>query len=385
MSDIYNIPRILEKNIRASLSLLDKVTILYGARQVGKTTLLKKLLEPRGDRVLAINADEERHIDLLSSRDARALTSFVSGYDVLFIDEAQRIPDIGINLKILIDEVRGLKIVATGSSSFELASHVSEPLTGRKQTFVLHPIAWCEIAAAYRPAEQKAMLDERVVFGSYPTLFRIPAAIERERYLRELTSDYLYKDILRIAEVRNSSKLRELLKLLAFQVGNEVSLSELGAQLSISKDTVARYLDLLEKVFVIFSLGGYSGNLRKEVTRMKKYYFWDTGFRNVLVEDLSPLGTRRDRGALWENFLIAERLKRNSYFDQFCTPYFWRVYTGAEVDYVEHAHGTLHGYEFKFGTARAAPPSGWLENYSDASWSLVNAESWETFVGAPTA
>ena len=373
------IPRAIQSTIVERLRTTDKAAVVYGPRQSGKTTLAGDVIAELGARTLSVNGDELRHVDVLSSRDGRKLADLVAGYELLFIDEAQRIPDIGINLKIIIDTNPRLKVLATGSSSFELADRVSEPLTGRKWTFRLYPISVLELAAVYNPHELREQLEERLVWGSYPNLFNLAGRDVKLAYLRELTTDYLYKDILLLDRLRDSSKIRSLLKLIAYQVGSEVSLPELGAQLGMSKDTVARYLDLLEKSFVLFRLGGLSRNLRKEVSRSSKYYFHDLGVRNALIDSFKPLPDRDDVGRLWENFLVIERLKRNHYLAEEAAPYFWRTYTGAEIDYVEEREGTLHGFEIKYGPRPGKAPHTWLAAYPGATWQAVNRDNWLEF------
>ena len=374
------ISRSLRAPLKEALATTSKVIVLYGPRQVGKTTLVEDLLKDVPYKTLAVNADEERFSNVLSSRDRRLLLGFVHGYDLLFIDEAQRIRDIGLNLKILIDNRKDLRIIVTGSSSLDLASGIVEPLTGRKWTYHLYPISQLELSAHHNRFELTQAVEERLIWGSYPDLFNLEGQTVRERYLRELSTDYLYKDILKLADIRNSDKIRALLRLLAFQIGNLVSFNELASQLELSKDTVARYVDLLTKTFVIFQLGGLSKNLRKEVSKSKKIYFYDVGLRNILIEDLRPLRDRRDTGALWENFLIAERLKRNSYREEFASTYFWRTYGGAEIDYLEERQGNLVGFEMKYGRGKARPPKAFLTDYENAEWQVVNEENWLDFV-----
>ncbi len=374
------IPRKLENILRKRILHSGKIVVLYGARQVGKTTLVKNLLNKLKIKTLEVNADEQRYLDVLSSRDSRKLQEFTEGYSLLFLDEAQRIPEIGINLKILADTCKGLKIIATGSSSLELAGRISEPLTGRKWTFNLFPIAQTELRSMRNRYELKQELEDRLVWGSYPEIFRLKSSMLKEAYLREISSDYLYRDLLMLSEIRNSDKLRRLLKLLAFQIGSEVSLHEVGQQLEMTKETVHRYIDLLEKTFVLFSLGGFNRNLRKEITKMKKYYFYDLGIRNVLIDNFKSPSERNDFGQLWENFLIVERLKRNAYRERPCSQYFWRTYTGAEIDYVEEGADGLNGFEIKSGKKKTRPPETWLKEYPQATWQEVGTHNWLNFV-----
>ena len=380
---MIKIPRLLAQKIALQLEHASKAIILYGPRQAGKTTLVKDILTGLSYRVLEVNADEERYFDVLSSRDSRRLGEFVAGYDLLFIDEAQRIPNIGINLKILIDQYPELRLIVTGSSSLELASGISEPLTGRKWTYQLFPIAQSELSELYNRFELNDQMTERLVWGSYPEVFNLTGLERKVHYLRELSTDYLYRDVLRLADIRNPDKIRMLLKLLAFQLGSEVSLNELASSLEMSKETVARYLDLLEKSFVIFCLSGFSRNLRKEVAKSRKWYFYDLGIRNAVIDNFNSLTERNDGGALWENFLISERLKRNAYTDWLGSSYFWRTYTGAEIDYVEESHGTLAGFEMKFTRRQVRKPQTFLREYQGATWQIVNPDNWLEFVLAP--
>lgn len=374
------INRLIKAQILEKLRKTPKAIVLYGPRQVGKTTLGQDLIAELGLKTLAISADEQRFTEILSSRDGRRLAELVEGVELLFIDEAQRIPNIGLNLKIIIDNFPNLKIITTGSSSFELANQVAEPLTGRKWTFHLYPISQVELLHHFAPFELRDRLAERLIWGAYPELWKLSGRQNKEDYLRELSSDYLYKDILAIAEIRHADKLRNLLKLIAFQIGNEVSLNELSHNLDLSKETVSRYLNLLEKSFVLFRLSGFSRNLRKEITKNSKYYFYDLGIRNCLIDNFKDLFSRNDQGALWENFLIIERLKRNVYLKTGGIPYFWRTYSGAEIDYIEESGDNLLGTEIKWKNKKAQAPKLWLNEYKEASWQLVNPDNWLDFV-----
>ncbi|HUF36924.1 MAG TPA: ATP-binding protein [Anaerolineales bacterium] len=359
-----------------------KVVLLFGARQVGKTTLIDEILDELPYRALRVNADESRYIEILSSRDLRQLSDFVSGYDLLFVDEAQRIPEIGINLKLLADNFPELRVIATGSSSLHLASSTREPLTGRALTHALYPIAYSELANDYNPFELRDMLPERMIYGSYPEIFSIAGQEARRDYLVNLTTSYLYKDILEITNIQYSSKLQDLLKLLAFQIGQLVSLNEMGTQLGMSKETVGSYIDLLEQSFVIFRLAGFSRNLRKEVSKSDKIYFWDTGVRNTVIENLNRLEDRNDIGQLWENLMIVERRKRLAYLGVLGSVYFWRTYTGAEMDLLEESGGRLSGFEYKWGQGRVRSPQSFLETYPNASFEVIRPDNFLAHVGA---
>jgi uncharacterized protein len=374
------IPRAIRKSIADRLKESNKVVILYGPRQVGKTTLAKEIISDWPGRVLEISADEPRYIDVLSSRDSGKLKSLVAGYDLLFIDEAQRVPDVGMNLKILHDQVSEIRIMVTGSSSFDLANSISEPLTGRTWTYNLYPISFLELSTLFNRFELDSQLEERLVYGSYPEVFSIPNQADREDYLYEIGNAYLYKDILELSSIKNSAKIRDLVRMLAYQVGSEVSRSEIGTALGMSKDTVSSYIDLLEKSFVVFRLSAFSRNLRKEITRNDKIYFYDLGIRNMSIGNFKPIIQRNDIGALWENFLIAERMKKLAYTRTHARTYFWRTYTGAELDYVEERGGNLFGYELKYSAKSARCPASWRETYTDSSCELINHGNYLDFV-----
>jgi len=374
------IPRYIATNIIQRINQSDKIIVIYGARQVGKTTLIKTILKNDFGKVLEINADQLKYRDILSSADLTQIKRLVSGYDLLFIDEAQQVPDIGLNLKIIKDNVPDLKIIATGSSSFELANKISEPLTGRKWTFTLFPISLLELSDFKNPFELDSELTDFLTFGMYPEVFSYENRLDKMDYLKEIVESFLYKDLLTLSQIKNSGKIYELLQLLAYQIGSPVSYSELGRKLGLSTDTVISYIDLLEKVFVIYRLPGFSRNLRKEITKNKKVYFYDTGIRNAVIEDFSLPEKRPDIGAIWENFIISERIKRNTYKRAHAKSYFWRTYTGAELDYIEESSGKLSGYEIKWKKKKAKVPKSWAENYENANFEMINAENYQDFL-----
>ena len=374
------IPRILTETVISKLKSSDKGIVIYGARQAGKTTLVNDVIKNLGLKTLIVNADQSKYLDIFSQRDLNRIKDFVEGYELLFIDEGQRIPEIGINLKIILDNFKSLKVVVTGSSSLDLASKVSEPLTGRVWTYKLYPISFYEVSAFKNKFELNEQIEERMIYGSYPEIFSLTGEINKREYLQNLSDAYLYKDLLELGDIRNSNKIRDLLKLLAFQVGSQVSLSELGSSLGMGKDTVSRYIDFLEKSYVIFRLEGFSRNLRKEVTKMDKIFFYDLGIRNMLIDNLKPLKERNDVGQLWENFLISERVKYLSYTQIYASNYFWRLYTGAELDYVEDTGGELKGYEFKFGGKIAKAPKGWRATYTDSKFKCINRDNCLEFI-----
>lgn len=374
------IPRSLSKTVTEKLKTSNKGVVIYGARQVGKTTLSNGIIKNLGLRVLTINGDQNRFLDILTSRDLAKIRSLVEGYELLFIDEAQRIPEIGLSLKIILDNLPALKVLVTGSSSLDLASKVSEPLTGRVWSYQLYPISLLELSEISNRAELDSNLEERLVYGSYPEIFSIVSERQKREYLQNLSDAYLYKDLLELGGLKNSSKVRDLLKLLAFQVGSQVSLSEIGSSLGLSKETVSRYIDLLEKSYVIFRLKGLSRNLRKEVAKMNKVFFYDLGIRNILIDNLKPLKDRDDTGQLWENFLIGERMKLLAYKQNYASTYFWRTYTGAELDYVEEREGRLFGFEFKLGTKTGKVPTGWVSAYPNSDFTCINRDNYLGFV-----
>jgi len=374
------LPRALTTIITEKLQTSPKGIILYGPRQAGKTTLITEIIRKLNVRTLTVNGDQSKYVDVLASRDGDRLKSLVTGYDLLFVDEAQRIPEIGINLKIILDTIPTVKVVATGSSSLDLASKISEPLTGRVWTYRLYPISMLELSGVYNRFELNTRLEERLVYGSYPEIFSHVGDTEKREYLQNLFDAYLYKDLLELGGIRNSAKIRDLLKLIAFQVGSLVSISELGNALEMGKDTVNRYIDLLEKSFVIFRMPGLSRNLRKEITKMGKIYFYDLGVRNMLIDNLKPLKDRNDTRQLWENFLIVERMKRLAYTQEYASTYFWRTHTGAELDYVEETGGKLYGFDFKYGSKPVKSPTGWRAAYPDASFTCINRDTYLPFV-----
>ena len=374
------IQRTIKNQIIEKIKTTDKIVIIYGSRQVGKTTLSKEIIKELKLKTLSINADEEKYIDILSSRDFTKINRLISGYELIFIDEAQRIPDIGINLKIIKEHLPNLKIIATGSSSFELANKIAEPLTGRVWTYNLYSLSFLELKNYFSDFQINEKIEDFLVLGAYPEVFTTENWQEKQELLVEISKAYLYKDVLQIGKIKYVDKIKKLLQLLSFQIGSEVSISELARQLEINKETVNNYIDLLEKSFIVFRLGGFSRNLRKEVTRMDKIYFYDLGIRNIVIDNLKPLDSRNDTGQLWENFLLIERKKYLAYTKQNVSQYFWRTNTGAELDYVEEKNGKLYGFEFKYGNKSIHAPKSWLENYQEASFKKINRENYLDFV-----
>ena len=373
----------LQRNYEQDIEFLKKgkVNLLYGPRRVGKTALLSKMLDKNKDAVFIGNGDDIQLRRILNSEDkTRILTAF-HDYEFIFIDEAQRISKIGWGLKILIDNFPEKTIIASGSSSFKLISQVGAPLTGRAITNILFPVSVTELKKQFGGMHLLQNLEQYLIYGMYPEVLTKTNNTNKISYLHELRNAYLLKDILEMENIRNSDKLYDLLHLLSYQIGNEVSLNELGNALGLSKQTIARYLDLLEKAFIIKRIGGFSGNLRKEVTKTYRYYFFDNGVRNAIINNFNLIDERNDIGMLWENFMVMERLKYQHYNKLFSNNYFWRTYDKKEVDLVEERGGRLYGYEFKWNPKKVKIQQQWLDTYQNASFEVINRDnflSWLT-------
>lgn len=367
------------KNLN-EIMLPRKVLIIYGARRVGKTTLLNELLKKCNLKYKIDSGDNIRIQQILGSRDFNQILEYASGYDLIAIDEAQQIHGIGMGLKILVDNLPDLKIIATGSSSFDLSQNIGEPLTGRKKVITLLPISQNELLSIYNKFELREKLNEYLVFGSYPEILTTKNKKDKIEILDELVNSYLLKDILILEKVKSPKLLMDLLKLLAFQVGNIVSINELACQLSVNVRTIARYLDLLEKTFVIFNIRSYSQNLRKEIAKKSKYYFWDNGVRNAIIMQFNDIDNRNDIGALWENFIIYERIKKTSYQRIFCNRYFWRNYNQQEIDMIEVHDSIMYAYEIKWQKGKASLPSDFIKHYSKIDYSIINKKNYMDFI-----
>lgn len=358
-----------------------KVLVLYGARRVGKTTLLNHFLAGTKLKYKLDSGDNIRTQQALGFRDFTTITEYASGYDLIAIDEAQQIPDIGMGLKIVVDQMPDIVVIATGSSSFGLAGTVGEPLTGRKTTITLYPIAQQELSSLYNRHELKERLEEFLVFGSYPEVVTAKSRKDKIAVLEELVDSYLLKDVLMLDRIKNPRVLLDLLKLIAFQIGGQVSLNELATQLKVDVKTVGRYLDILEKAFVIRRISGFSRNLRKEIVSKAKYYFWDNGIRNAIISQFNSLENRNDAGILWENFMVTERIKKCAYQEIRGTFYFWRTYDGQELDLVEEREDRLYGYEFKWSEKKKTKaPGNWIEAYGNARFEIINSKNYLDFV-----
>jgi hypothetical protein len=359
----------------------NKVLIIYGPRRVGKTTLLQTYLSRTRLKYKSAVGDDVPTQRLLSSRNVNLLKEYLEGYELFALDEAQYIPNIGQALKIIVDQIPGIHVFVTGSSSFELAGQVSEPLTGRKRVLKLYPFAQTELLSLHNRFELRQELEERLIFGSYPDVVTARTIKARIEAVSEIANSYLMKDILAFERVRNSGKIWDLLKLLAFQVGSEVSHNELSRSLGVDVKTVQRYIDLLEKSFVLYRLGGFSRNLRKEVTQKAKYFFLDNGIRNAIIAQFNRLDQRDDVGQLWENFMTMERIKYLTYASEVANLYFWRTYSQQEIDLVEERGQQLDGYEFKWSPKKAVKaPLEWINNYPGASFTVVTRENYQKIV-----
>ena len=356
-----------------------KILILYGARQVGKTTLSKTFLESLGSDGLYLNCEIQSVQSALSVREPLALQRFIGNKKLVVLDEAQYVPGIGEVLKLLADTFPALQIIATGSSSFELARHSSEPLTGRALTFELYPFSYAELGQAFHPAERRAHLDFWLRYGLYPDIAFTPEADART-LLDNLSSRYLYKDVLEFENLKRADVLVRLLQLLALQIGQLVSYHELANALKISSQTVERYIDLLEKAFVIFRLSPFSRNLRSEIGKKNKIFFYDVGIRNSIIQQYQPVDLRSDKGALWENFLVVERLKRLQALGWRPNRYFWRTQQQVEIDYVEEREGQLSAFEFKWQDKSARMPLAFANAYPGSVFKVVHRDNFEDFV-----
>jgi uncharacterized protein len=355
----------------------NKVVILLGARRVGKTVLVREILKQVNEPVLVMNGEDIRVHDNLVTQSAENYRKLLGAHRFLYIDEAQKIPDIGQKLKLMIDEIEGLKVIISGSSSLDIRQNTGEPLTGRKYTFNLFPLSESEYNQVENRISKVDKIQERLVFGCYPELLHLPDMSDKRDYLNEMVSSYLLKDILAYEDIRNSQKIFNLLRLIAFQVGSEVSLQELGGQLGISKNTVEKYLDLLSKVFILHKVEGFSRNHRKEITKNAKWYFWDNGIRNAVIANFNAIESRNDVGSLWENYMISERLKFQEYNRISANNYFWRTYDQQEIDWVEERDGGLFGFEFKWNASAIKVPTKWQNYYPDAGFEVIHKGNFE--------
>jgi len=357
-----------------------KVIILLGPRQVGKTTLLRHNFST--ERTLWLNGDDADTRNQLSNQSTTWIKQLVAGHDRIIIDEAQRIENIGITLKIIHDNIPEIKVIATGSSSFELANQINEPLTGRKWEFKLWPLSIGEMIKHHSLLEESRLLEHRLVYGWYPEVINNPG--HEKEILNTLSDSYLYKDILTWENIKKPQKLEMLVQALAFQIGQEVSYHELGQTTGLDNETVEKYISLLEKAFIVFRLPSLSRNLRNELKKSRKIYFCDVGIRNAVIKNWNPISLRQDVGALWENFLIVERLKYKAYNSVFSNDYFWRTHAQQEIDFIEEYNGTLHAFEFKWNEKKKGSFSkSFTQAYPNHELLTVNRKNYLEFIQKP--
>ena len=368
------------EDLAGSLLVPGKVLVLYGPRRVGKTELVRAMISSFKGKIYSGTGDNQELRDLMESQQLTKISTLLGSYDLIFIDEAQRIPQIGFGLKLLVDAHPNISIIVTGSSSLDLSNKIGEPLTGRNKIRTLYPISVLELYQQLGGMEVTQMLESLLLFGSYPDVLNAKSKEDKVEYLLTIRDSYMLKDILEMESIRNPSKLSELLKLLAFQIGHEVSLSELSNSLGIAKQSVERYLDLLEKTFIIKRVGGFSRNLRSEITKTARYYFYDNGIRNAIINNFNLIDQRNDIGMLWENFLFIERIKKQEYKRLFSNNYFWRTYNRQEIDLVEERDGRLYGYEFKWSQRKVTPPKIWKETYPNSDFEVITKDNFLEFL-----
>lgn len=353
-----------------------KAIILLGARQVGKTTLLRQVIQTAQTEVQYLNCDEPQVVEALTNRNLRELVLLVGKAKYIVIDEAQKVNNIGLTLKLIVDNIPDVQVIATGSSAFELRNRLNEPLTGRKFEYQMYPISTNEIYQSSGYVDVKRLLETRLIYGSYPEV--LSNLDNAQSLLLSLSDSYLYKDILTMDSMRKPDVLNKLLQALAFQIGSEVSYNELAQTIGTDSKTVEKYIDLLEKCFIIFRLNGLSRNMRNELKKAKKIYFCDNGVRNAVIQQFAPVALRNDMGQLWENFFISERIKRNHYLGHHCNIYFWRTTSQQEIDYIEESDGQMSAFEMKWNPKKATVklPEAFLKAYSVKQTAVVTTENY---------
>jgi predicted AAA+ superfamily ATPase len=379
-TDSTYISRIQESKIEESL-FAGKVIIITGPRRVGKTTMLKRMLNKLHTPNLFLNGEDLSTAELFERRTVENYSSLLSEVDLLIVDEAQHVEGIGYVAKLIHDELPDKQVILSGSSSFELVQKTGEPLTGRKITFELLPFSESELWNQNSPEKRRDLQRSRLIFGCYPEPYLMHSKNDRIEYLRELRDSYLLKDVMKFENLRNASKILNLLRLIALQIGSEVSFHELGKQLSMSKNTVEKYLDLLSKAYVLYKLEGFSRNLRKEITKSSRWYFVDNGIMNIVLNNLDDLALRSDVGRLWENYMISERKKYLNATRQLTRQFFWRTYDQQEIDLVEEQGTALAAYEMKWRFQKKNVPMAWLRHYPDATYQVISPDTFQSFVG----
>jgi len=372
------VKREIEKTILGDL-FQGKAIILTGPRRVGKTTLLNQIAADANRKVLLLNCDEPDVRQKLTNVTSTALKALIGDYELVMIDEAQRVKNIGLTLKLITDNIKKVQVIATGSSALELANEINEPLTGRKREYHLFPFSFGEMAAELSLTEETRLLQQRLIFGYYPEVVTNPSKAQVE--LIGISNDYLYKDVLSLQDIRKPALLEKILLALSLQIGSEVSYNELAQATGTDSKTVERYIDLLEKCFVIFQLRAFSRNMRNEIKKGKKIYFFDNGIRNAVLNNFSPIGSRPDKGALWENFLVSERMKANLYGGKYVKSYFWRTTSQQEIDLIEEAGGHLEVFEFKWSEkSKAKIPASFTDNYQNVTQHIIHNQNFPEFL-----
>jgi predicted AAA+ superfamily ATPase len=357
-----------------------KAVLLFGPRQAGKSTLIEALLEAQDAEWLYLNGDDADVREILTNTSAAKLRAIIGNKKIVFIDEAQRVSNIGLTLKLITDQIKDVQVIATGSSAFELSSQVNEPLTGRKYEFMLYPLSFSEMVQHHGLLEEKRLIEHRMIYGYYPEIVTKPG--EEEELLKLLAGSYLYKDLLMLEQIKKPLLLEKLLKALALQVGSEISYPEIAQTIGSDQKTVDKYIDLLEKTFVLFRLPALNRNVRNEIKKGKKVYFYDCGIRNAIINNFKPLRARTDVGGLWENFLISERVKYLRYHGIDASQYFWRTTQQQEIDLVEDYDDKLKAYEFKWSkTERVRFPQTFTTNYPNATTQVISPDNVEDFIG----
>lgn len=372
------IARTIQQEVENSL-FKGKIVIIYGARQVGKTTLIKQIQEKHSEISVYLDCDEPDVRKAFTEATSTAMKAFIGNKKLVFIDEAQRVKNVGLSLKLLADNFPEMQIVATGSSSFDLSNQIAEPLTGRKYEFLVYPFSWEELHDVNGKTEMSRLLEYRILYGMYPEITQ-KGQEDAQKLLKSVVNSYLYKDVLQYQNIKNPEVLEKLLQALALQIGNEVSYNELAQTVGVEKRTVASYIQILEKAFIIFRVGPFSRNLRTELKKLRKIYFLDTGVRNALLNNFNHFSLRQDTGALWENFLISERLKLNNnhFIDK--NIYFWRTHNKKEIDYLEEFGGQINAFEFKWQEDKVKPPVEFTAAYPQANFQVINRNNYWDFL-----
>lgn len=372
------ISRILEKTIESHLGS-KKAIVLIGARQVGKTTLLQHVAQSQSKSVLILNCDEPDVRSLLQNKTSSELKTLIGNHEFVIIDEAQRVKNIGISLKLIIDQLKNVQLIVSGSSALELANEINEPLTGRKWEFIMYPLSVQELIGYHSNLEEKRQLNSRLIFGTYPDVVNNPG--REKEILKNLTDSYLYKDLFSFKDVRKPEVIEKILQALSLQVGSEVSYNEIADLVKSDPATVSRYIDLLEKTMVVYRLPSFSRNVRNELKKSRKIFFYDNGVRNAIIANFQPLELRKDTGALWENFLLSERLKYVQYNQLWCNRFFWRTKQQQEIDYLEERDGKLFAFEFKWNSSKAVKPSAtFTKAYPEHDFTLVTPDNYLSFI-----